>query len=292
MAKSMTGYGRGDAEKVGMRFTVEVKSVNHRFLEVNVKMPRNYVALEERIRKSINEQLSRGKVDVFVQIKLYGEKKHQLNVDKDLAIVYYNSVKELDSVLGLSTNINALKLLTLPGIIEAEEPQEELEEIWGVLSQSLQLAITGLCKMRAREGEKLIIDVKNRLQEISKHIDGVILRAPIVTENYRKRLSERLIEAFADTAIDETRIIQEVAMFSDKANIDEEIVRLKSHISQLSQLLEETVPIGRKIDFLVQEMNREANTIGSKANDLEISRSSVDIKAEIEKIREQVQNLE
>lgn len=292
MAKSMTGYGRGDCESNGRQFTVEIKSVNHRFLEVNVRIPRAYIALEEKIRRTVSEYLSRGKVDIFVQSKVYGEKKHQLNVDKDLAIVYYNSVKELDALLGISSSVDSFRLLNLPGVLETEEPVEEMEEVWETLSQGVKTALSGLTLMRVNEGAKLKTDVISRLSEIKNIVERILERAPLVADNYRNRLNERLAESLGDISVDEARLIQEVAFFADRANVDEELVRLNSHISQLSQLIAEEVPVGRKIDFLIQEMNREANTIGSKANDLDVSRLVVELKAEIEKIREQVQNLE
>ena len=292
MAMSMTGYGRGECEFDGRQFTVEIKSVNHRYLEVNVKMPRAFIALEDKIRRTVTTHLSRGKVDVFIQSKATGQKKHQLNVDKDLAIVYYNSVKDLDKLLNITTPVDAIKLLSFPGVIETEEPTEEMEQTWKFLSEAVITALKGLSIMRADEGEKLRSDIHVKLDAITSIVEQVAKRAPIVVENYRTRVTERVSEILKETIIDESRIIQEVAFFSDKANVDEELVRLRSHDAQFRKLVDEKVPVGRKADFLIQEMNREANTIGSKANDLEISRFSVELKAEIEKIREQVQNIE
>mgnify|MGYP000400680007 CR=1 FL=1 len=293
MANSMTGFGRGEATGNGYQFTVELKAVNNRFLEIGVRLPRHLISLEERIRKILQEKISRGRLDVFVNVKETEEKKRLVKVDKDLALAYDKSLKELAEALNTSYETDIYRLAALPEVFSVEEPEVDLELIWEPLSQAVHEALESFMVMRQLEGEKLTQDLLNRLhtirsvkEEISRYADSIVV-------DYQTRLRERIQTLLADQAIlDEARLANEVAFFADRVSITEELVRLQSHIDQCQEALRSSEPVGRKLDFLIQEMNREINTIGSKANNLSITQHVVQVKSELEKIREQVQNLE
>lgn len=292
MVKSMTGYGRGEAAGEGRQVIVEVKSVNHRFLEVSVRMPKQLLALEERIRKAIQQQISRGRVDVFISLKETGEKKRLVKVDKELGQAYYNALRELASTWGIPEKFELVPMSALPGLLNLEDEEEDLEVVWTVIDKALSSAVSNLIVMRTVEGEKLAKDLSNRKKVISDYVAQIGERSPQVVLEYRDKLLQRVQELLSDIEVDQTRLANEVAFFADRASIDEELVRLSSHLDQMDDILKSGEAAGRKLDFLGQEMNREINTIGSKANDLAIGRLVVDVKSELEKVREQVQNLE
>ncbi len=292
MPRSMTGFGRGEAEGQGKKFTVEVKSVNHRYCEVMLRMPRGMVSLEEKARRYILSRLARGRVDGFITVEDCTVKTATVKVDKVLAASYYKAMEELISNLGISSGIKPEHLLSLPGVFSLEEPAEDIEAYWPVLEQALTGAVDGLLDMRSTEGVRLQEDLLSRLELIRVVLKGIEARAPEVVEDYRFRLNQRLQEWLKDSTLDMNRLMAEVAVFAERSNITEEVVRLYSHIDQTGETLGMEEPVGRKLDFLLQEMNREINTIASKASDLQIAKAAVEIKSELEKIREQVQNLE
>ena len=292
MVKSMTGYGRGEARGLGKNITVELRSVNHRFSEVVVRMPIQFSALEERVRKTILEQVARGRVDVFVTVDMNGERPKQVKVDLALAKAYYNALKEIEDSLGLQGIVDPAKIANFPDVLKAAEEDDDLEQLWLVLEQAVRQATGQLVTMRQVEGAKLKADLLHRLQiikEFNKDIEG---RAPQVVEEYRQKLHARVQGMVPGMELDEGRLAMEVVFFADRSAITEEIVRLNSHLEQAGNSLELNESVGRKLDFLVQEMNREVNTIGSKSSDLKISATVVEVKSELEKIKEQVQNIE
>lgn len=292
MVSSMTGYGRGDASGEGKTVTIEMKGVNHRFLEIALRLPRAYNLFEEKIKGIIKENLVRGRLDVFVNIEETGEKKRKLKVDKELALDYHNSLKELAQFLGLAENISVLEIARLPEVLTLEEPEEDCEALWPLVEEALRQALEQLRAMRQEEGRKLAADLLARKDIIAQLLEEVAQRSHLVVEEYREKLQNRIQEILGTFPVDENRLAMEVALVADRSNITEELVRLRSHLEQLSKTLEENGAVGRKLDFLVQEMHREINTIGSKSNDLIISQKVVALKSEVEKIREQVQNLE
>lgn len=292
MVCSMTGFGRGEAIGADKTVTIEMKGVNHRFLEVAIRLPRAYNALEEKIKSIIKANLLRGRLDVYVNIEETGEKKRKLKVDKELALDYYSSLKELAQFLGLAENISVLDIAQLPEVLTLEEPEEDCEALWPLVEEALMKALEQLRAMRQEEGRKLAEDLRQRKEFIARLVEEVAERADMVVEEYRVKLEARIQEILGSITVDQNRLAMEVALLAERSNITEELVRLRSHLDQLSDTLEENGSVGRKLDFLVQEMHREINTIGSKANDLIISQKVVALKSEVEKIREQVQNLE
>ena len=292
MLKSMTGFGRGNYLGKLKQVTVEIKATNHRFAEVQVKLPRQYTALEERIKREVLQQISRGHLEVFVKLEDAGQPVRELQVDKALALAYYKELKELAEAAGLPCEVRVIDLAVLPEVCQLKEPEENMELIWVELLPALQDALANLLEMRRLEGQKLKEDLVSRVAVLRGLRGEIAAKSPLVVRLYRERLAPRLQELLEEGAVDETRLAMEVAIFADRANIDEELVRLESHFAQLEQNLQEENQVGRKIDFLLQEINREVNTIGSKANDLEITQTVVQLKSELEKIREQVQNIE
>lgn len=292
MLRSMTGFGRGEHVGKLKRVTVEIKAVNHRFSEVQIRLPYQYSALEERVRRFILKQLSRGRLDVVIKFEDTSPRQREFQVDKDLAVTYYKALEELAVITGLPCEVNVFQIAQFPDVLILREPEEDEELIWEDLQPALQEALDALLSMREKEGQRLKEDLLERLQ-ILQQIHGEILeRSPQVVKIYQEKLTVRLQELLAEGQINEDRLALEVALFADKCNLDEELVRLNSHFLQLAQNLEEDTAVGRKLDFLLQEINREVNTIGSKANDLEITQEVVALKSEIEKVREQVQNIE
>lgn len=292
MIKSMTGFGRGTSEGEGSNYIIEIKTVNHRYFELNVKMPRALISLEDNIRKVINEKVKRGKVDVFITQNQLAKDNMEVIVNETLADSYVKALHGLRDRYNLRDDISASVLARFPEVFTLKQEEEDLEEIWKDMESSLVIALDNLIHMRAQEGEKLLRDITNRCECISNSVDIISNRVPEVTEEYRRRLLKKVEEILSDREIDENRIAMEVVLQADKTCIDEETVRLKSHVDQVLKTLNLNEPIGRKLDFIVQEMNREANTIASKVNDLELTNIALDIKSEIEKIREQVQNIE
>jgi uncharacterized protein (TIGR00255 family) len=292
LVKSMTGYGWGEAGFEGKKFTFELKAVNHRFNEVVLRLPRIFSPLEERIRKLIQARITRGRVDGFLNVEDSGEKTSAVKVDKELAGAYYKAIKELQESLDLEGKIKLKNLVDLPGVLALEVPAENIEDWWPAIVEALEGALDTLIRMRIDEGNQLAADLLARVDLISSLNAKIRDRSPAVVEEYRDRLGVRLNDFMKDSGLTPERLAAEAAIFAERSNITEETVRLDSHFKQARSCLEASEPVGRKLDFIVQEMNREINTIASKANDLEISRWAVEVKSELEKIREQVQNIE
>lgn len=292
MPKSMTGFGRGKSEGAGYVFEIEMKAVNHRFLEVIIRSPRSFNIIDEKIKKMVKDNFFRGRIEIFVNLKETEEKKSMVKVDKELALSYDKFLKELALSLNTNYETDIYKLSALPEVITLEEEETDMETLWSVLEKALQEAMTELLEMRTLEGKKLSEDLNKKITGLKGLIQEIAARAPEVILEYRDKLKERIQSLQTESVVDESRLATEVAFFADRASIEEELVRLYSHFSQFEASLTSNDPIGRKLDFLMQEMNREVNTIGSKANDLAISRSVVEAKSELEKIREQVQNIE
>ena len=292
MIKSMTGYGRAKELFDEREITVEVRSVNNKFLDVAVKMPRSYIFAEDALKGCVQKSTTRGKVDVFVTVK-DGE-KHNVVIDVNRPVLegYLAAFKVMYDQYGVSDNIAATSLAKLPDVITVTEEEEDLEQLQKQLCAVSEKALEEHSAMRSREGEKLFEDIVGRLDTVEKLVSRVEERSPQTVEEYRNKLLARMQEVLGSTGIEESRILTEAAIFADKVAVAEETVRLRSHISQMRQMVESEEPVGRKMDFLIQEMNREANTIGSKGSDIEIARIVVELKSEIEKMREQVQNVE
>ncbi len=292
MIKSMTGYGTGTAEAVGKTFTVEIKAVNSRYSDFSIKMPRAYTFLEDPLRKKASERINRGKVDIYVNVESSGEGDSVVNLNKPLAKAYLDALRELGAELEIQSNANAETFLRIPDVFTVEKAPDDAEVIVATVSEALGIALDGFDTMRIAEGEKLVADLKEHLAFIKNATEEVEKRSPKIVEEYRTRIEERMRDILGSASYDETRLLTEVAIFADKVNVNEETVRLKSHIDQFNEMLDGGGSVGRKIDFLIQEMNREINTIGSKSNDLDVARIVIDVKAEIEKLREQIQNVE
>ena len=292
MIKSMTGYGRGEAVLHGRPITVEVRSVNNRYLDCTVKLPRIYVFAEDAVKAAVQSHISRGKVDVFVTIGPSESGDVSISVNRPVADGYYAALCALRDAYGLKDDISVSLMARFQDVFLVEKNQEDLEAVSADICSVLELALRDFDAMRLREGEKLGQDVLNRAATIEGLVSKVEIRSPGIVADYRARLTAKMAEVLQNTQLDENRILTEAAIYADKVAVDEETVRLRSHLSQLRHLLNQEGAIGRKLDFLIQEFNREANTIGSKCNDIETAGYVVDIKAEIEKIREQIQNME
>lgn len=292
MVKSMTGYGRAEDTLNGCTITVELRAVNNRYLDCNVRMPRLYLFAEETIKSRVQNTISRGKVDVFVTLDSTGGEQVQVSVNQPLADGYYAALTQLAERYGLSKDISVSLLSRFPDVLLAEKAEEDVEQRAQDICSVLDRALDDFDQMRTREGARLEADVLSRAARIEELVGKVEERSPQTVAEYRAKLEARMNEVLSNTQLDPARILTEAAIFADKVAVDEETVRLRSHIGQLRHMLEQGGATGRKLDFLIQEFNREANTIGSKCNDIETARHVVDIKAEIEKIREQVQNIE
>ena len=292
MVKSMTGYGRAEDTLNGCTITVELRSVNNRYLDCNVRMPRLYLFAEETIKSRVQNTISRGKVDVFVTLDSTGGEQVQVSVNQPLADGYYAALTQLAERYGLSKDISVSLLSRFPDVLLAEKAEEDVEQWAQDICSVLDRALADFDQMRTREGARLETDVLSRAARIEELVGKVEERSPQTVAEYRAKLEARMNEVLSNTQLDPARILTEAAIFADKVAVDEETVRLRSHIGQLRHMLEQGGATGRKLDFLIQEFNREANTIGSKCSDIDIARHVVDIKAEIEKIREQVQNIE
>ncbi|MBC2723881.1 YicC/YloC family endoribonuclease [Desulfosporosinus sp.] len=292
MANSMTGFGRGEASGSGYQFSIELKSVNHRFLEVVVRMPRYLSSFEERIRKTLQDKFQRGRIEVHVNVVEIEERKRLVKVDNDLALSYDKTLKELALALHTAYETDIYRLVSFPEVLAVEEAELDLDALWETCSQALSKATDGFGQMRSSEGEKLTIDLLQRINLIAEYLNTIAERAPYVVADYQERLHERLQTLLGEVELDGVRLANEVVYFADRASITEELVRFDSHLSQSREALRSSESVGRKLDFLVQEMNREINTIGSKANDLKIGQQVIKVKSELEKVREQIQNLE
>ena len=299
MLKSMTGFGRGEYNDENLSFVIEMKTVNHRYNEVAIRLPRFLNALEDKIRKTILNTVSRGRVDVFITADYNSSEGCRVQVDKALALAYHDALREVCEAVGypdtkLLEQAEILYISRCPEVISAKEGYFDVETLWPKILIAIEAALTNLVAMRTAEGANIQSDLVARADLIAEKLIIVEEKAPQVVLDYDKRLGERINDLLKDFGqeVEPERLIQEVAIFSDRVNITEEIVRLKSHIKQFKAMVNSEQPVGRKMDFLIQEFNREANTIASKANDFTITQVVVEIKGEIEKIREQVQNIE
>ncbi len=292
MIKSMTGYGRAREVRNKRDITVEVRSVNNRYLDCTVKMPRMYAFAEDAVKARVQKAVSRGKVDVFISVDASAADMAKVNVNTALAAQYAEALKALAAVCGGEERVTPEQLARFPDVLTVTKADEDLETVSADLCAVLDEALASYNAMRAVEGEKLAEDIGGRLSAIEGMTAQVEERSPETVREYREKLTAKMREVLQSTTIDEQRILQEAAIYADKIAVDEETVRLRSHVSQLRGMLASDQPMGRKMDFLIQELNRESNTIGSKCSNLDIARIVVDLKGEVEKIREQVQNIE
>lgn len=292
MVKSMTGYGRARETLNKRDITVEVRSVNNRYLDCAVKIPRAYIFAEDAIKARVQKAVSRGKVDVFVTIDTSAADVAVVAVNEPLARSYYEALMQIKGTFSMEGDVSPVALAKFPDVLTVTKADEDVETVSADICQVLDKALDAYNEMRAAEGRKLAEDIAGRVQTIETVVGEVEARSPQTVAAYRERLEGKMREVLQSTTIDEGRILTEAAIFADKIAVDEETVRLRSHIAQLRDMLCSEQPIGRKLDFLIQEVNRECNTIGSKCNDLTITQDVVNMKAEVEKIREQVQNIE
>lgn len=292
MLRSMTGFGRAEAAGKSYTYTVEVKTVNHRYLDMVIRLPRFHSPLEEKIRTLVSGYLHRGRVEVYVQAAPGEGRSRRVKVDKEMALAYYNAIRELKEFLGKEEDFPLPELVRLPEVLLIEEEEADLEEEWRSLAPAVEEALRAVVAMREQEGSRLAEDISRRLERVEELRRQIETRTPLVVEEYRVKLQQRLEGLLGETELDPARLAAEVAIFAERCNIDEELVRLHSHVQQMRGLLTAVEPVGRKMDFLLQEMHREVNTIGAKASDLTITQLVVETKGELEKIREQVQNIE
>ena len=294
LVKSMTGYGRGEYGDASHRFVVEIKTVNHRYSEVLIRMPKHLNILEDRVRRAVSSVLSRGRIDVSISLEECIGKRRTVRVDKELAIAYHNALKELADALEIPRAESLNLFVQYPEILQLEEVPEDSEVLWPKLETALNQALANISEMRAIEGETLARDILDRIANIEQLAAKIAIRAPETAAEYLDKLRSRVGELLKALGVqpDESRLLQEVALYAEKSNITEEVVRLKSHLSQFRTTITEGSPAGRKLDFIMQEINREANTIASKADDFMISSLIIAIKSEIDKVREQIQNIE
>ncbi|MEY2191286.1 TIGR00255 family protein [Bacillus sp. OV166] len=291
MVISMTGFGRAKTESDCFSVNVEVKTVNHRFCEMNIRMPRQLLKIEDRMKKKLNQYIRRGRVEVYVSLEGEGVVTRKVHVDWKLLDEYYQFIKQAREKYDVEGTLTLQNLLSRSELLHIEESEAGNEELDNLVLAATEEAAKYLTQMRMAEGEELKKDLLAILSQLESHVFELQKFAPLVVQSFKERLTKRM-EEFVNGQLDETRILTEVAVFADKADINEEVTRLKSHFQQFLQTLESMEPIGRKLDFIVQEMNREANTIGSKANDSNIAKKVVDIKSLLEKLKEQVQNIE
>ena len=293
MIRSMTSFGRSSSEEGQKRvFTVEMKSVNSRYLDVNIRMPKTLISLEEEIRKMISNSLNRGKVDVFINLKNYNDGSGIPKVDINLAQGYLECLKEIEEKLGVKNDISVMQIARFPEVITVVEEEDKIEAVWQELKPLINDSLDMMIGMREVEGNKLKEDILFKISAIEELVSKVEEFADTIPKAFKVKLDERVKELLGNVDIDESRIAMEVCMLADKATVDEEIIRLRSHINQVRETLNLKEPVGRKLDFIVQEMNRETNTIGSKSSDIQMTNIVIDIKNILEKIREQVQNIE
>lgn len=292
MIKSMTGFGRSIYENEGREYLIEIKSVNNRFSDVNIKMPRSLNYLEEKLKKEILKSVSRGKVDVYITFNNNSDRGKSIKLNTEIAKVYIDELKKLSKEAEIIDNINIIDISKFPDVLNIRMEEDSEEIIEKELMIALDEAIKSFIDMREKEGNKIKQDLENRVKVISEKIEQISNISSGLVEEYIVKLETRIKELLKTDVVDQTRLAQEVVIYSDKCSVEEEITRLKSHMSQFLNLINENIAIGKKLDFLIQEMNRETNTIGSKANNLKITNLVVDIKTELENIREQVQNIE
>ena len=292
MTKSMTGFGRAEVSTESCKVTVEMKSVNHRYLDVNMKMPKKLNFFEASIRNLLKEYIQRGKVDLFISYEDLSENSVNITYHKEVAAEYVNYLQQMAADFSLENDIRVSSLARFPEVITLDDVEIDEEGVWKSLEKAIRGAAEGFVESRIKEGENLCRDLISKLDEMLEAVDFIEVRSPQIIEEYKKRLTDKVQEMLQDAKVDEARLVTEVTIFADKVCVDEELVRLRSHIQTTKNTLLEGGGIGRKLDFLAQEMNREANTILSKANDLEISNKGIELKTAIEKVREQIQNIE
>ena len=292
MIKSMTGFGRCEVTEVNRKYTVEIKSVNHRYLDVNIKMPKSLNFFESTIRTLLKEYMERGKVDLYITYEDFSEERFSLKYNEELAGEYLAHLKEMAEKFGLEDDIRVSTLSRYPDVFTMEQVEVDEQELWAGLEKAIRGACEQFVESRITEGDHLKADLIAKLDNMLSYVDFIEERSPIIMKDYRERLENKVKELLEDKQIDDSRIATEVTIFADKICVDEETVRLRSHIKSTKTALEAGGSIGRKLDFIAQEMNREANTILSKANDLEISDTGINLKTDIEKVREQIQNIE
>jgi len=292
MLRSMTGFGASDLATAAGRYTVEARSLNHRFLEIMVRLPRELAPLEDRIRALVQGRVLRGRVEVAIMRENYGKRLRTVRIDLDLAKAFASALNELKQALELPGSPDLAMLSALPDLIRIEEQKEDLEAAWTAIAEGLEVALSRLVAMREREGARLASDLGQRVRRLAERADEIERRAPLVVQEHAARLTRRIEELIGMPPVDEGRLAAEVAIFADRSDIAEETTRFRSHLAQMQQMLIGSGAAGRTLEFLVQELGREANTIGSKANDVEISRAVIAVKGELESLREQIQNLE
>lgn len=292
MIKSMTGFGRCEVQKDSRKFTVELKGVNHRYLDVNIRMPKKLNFFETGIRTLLKSYATRGKVDIFITYEDTSQSQVSVKYNSVLAGEYLRYLKQMEEEFGLENDVRVSTLARFPEVFTMEEQSVDEEELWNGLKEALEGAFRQFVETRTAEGQNLKKDILEKLDLLEELVAYIEERSPQIVAEYRAKLEDKVRELLADTQMEESRIAAEVILFADKICTDEEVVRLKSHISHMRNTLEEDEGIGRKLDFIAQEMNREANTILSKANDISVSDHAISLKTEIEKIREQIQNIE
>ena len=292
MTRSMTGFGRAQQTVDGRDITVEIKSVNHRYFEFSARVPRAYGYLEDKLKSYLQSSISRGKVEVGVTMVTVEGTGADVEINQALAQGYIDALRQLGQATGLKDDLTLTSISRFSDIFAVHKTSEDEDVVWEAVRQVVDQAVAKFVAMRQTEGARLKADVEGRLDTIEAYVGQVEQLAPQTVENYRKRLYDKIAEVLADSRVDEQRILTEAAIFAERIAVDEETVRLRSHLAQFRGILQQSEPVGRKLDFLVQEINRETNTIGSKAQDLQVAKIVVEIKAEIEKIREQIQNLE
>ncbi|MCI8859768.1 MAG: YicC family protein [Lachnospiraceae bacterium] len=292
MIRSMTGFGRCEAGDGTQKITVEIKSVNHRYQDITIKMPKKLNCFESAVRSLLKAYIQRGKLDIFIAYEDCAENKILLKYNKEIAKEYVKYMRQMAEDFALPLELDASKLCACPEVLLMEAQEIDQEQLWQLLEQAIKEAAEQFVDTRIREGEQLWKDLMGKLDQMSDYVDLIQQRAPQILTEYRRRLSDKMHELLGDTQIDESRLLTEVAIFADKICTDEEIVRLKSHINNMRDTFQMEGSVGKNLDFIAQEMNREANTILSKANDIEVSKIAINLRATIEKVREQVQNIE
>ncbi|HAL63130.1 MAG: YicC family protein [Firmicutes bacterium] len=292
MLKSMTGYGRKEEIADGKRILCEIKSVNHRYADYNIKVPRHYGFLEERVRNLVSGYIKRGKVDIYIAVEDFSESDKVITVNYDLAKNYYDALCDLRDKFGLKDDITTMGLSRYPDIFVATQKEEDEESVWETVKKVLIPTIESFVSMREREGERIEKDLKDRIEYMKILAQRIEKRSPLTVKEYSDKLYEKIKEVLSEKDVDDARVLTEVAVFADKVAVNEELVRLSSHFEEFYQIISVPEPAGRKLDFLIQEINREINTTGSKALDIEIAKTVVELKAETEKLREQIQNIE
>lgn len=290
--QSMTGYGRGEVQDEQLQLTIEMRSVNHRYLDLSLRYPRMYAPLESRMKQLMGDYFTRGRIEVTIAHQALGASDRAVVVDQELAQQYHRALNQLQETLRLPGTVDLGLLLTLREILKVEEVETDAEVIWELMHQGIVQASEALQQMRMQEGTFLADDLEHRLELVSRHVEAIRQRVPLVVAAYRQRLEERVAELFQAYELDPDRLHQETILLAERTDVAEELTRLEAHLQAMGQLLEAEGSIGRKVDFLLQEINREVNTIASKSSDAEISQVVVEIKSELERMREQIQNVE